>query len=79
MQESLMSNLSPEHQSKLIEYRAKAAAGTITLDDMKDAIIILRGSRRAAVDAAAAGRSKAAKAKPSDKSVDEMLGELEGL
>lgn len=71
--------LSPELQSKMIEWRAKAVAKTITMDEMKEAIIALRGSRKSAVDAATAGRSRAAKAKPSDKSVEAMLDDLEGL
>lgn len=73
--------MTPELINKLAIWRAKAADKTITMDEMKEAIIALRGSRKQAVEAAAAGRTRAsgAKAKPSDKSVDDMLGELEGL
>ena len=66
--------LSPELQNRMSEWRAKAAAGTITLAEMKDAIVALRGSRKTAAEAASASKSK----KPA-KSADALLGELEGL
>lgn len=72
--------LSPENQSFIADCRLKATAGTISLDDMKKCIIILRSSRKSAVEASASGRaSKAAKAPPTDKKVEDMLSELEGL
>jgi hypothetical protein len=69
--------LDPEIQSKLALWRAKAADGTITLDDMKAAIICLRANRKAAQLANESSGRKAAK-KPT-RSADEMLDELEGL
>jgi hypothetical protein len=65
--------------NKMAMWRAKAADKTITLDDMKEAIIAMRGNRKAAVEASAAGRATKKKSPPSDKSVDDMLSELEGL
>ena len=67
----------PELQSKILEWRRKSADGTITLDEMKQAIIALRSGRKAAAEAASASGSKRAK-KPT-RSADDMLAELGGL
>lgn len=68
---------SPELQSKIAEYRAKAADGTITLDEMRQAIIHMRGDRYAALNAAAkAGRTSKAKDKGPVKSADDLLSEI---
>jgi hypothetical protein len=74
-----MSLLSPEQQTRLIEWRAKAQAGSITLDELKAAVVMMRAGRSAAVTASAAGRASKAKAKPTEKAVESMLDELEGL
>ena len=66
-----------ETQLKLTEWRRKSAEGTLTLDEMKDAIKLLRQGREAALVASAAGKRKAAaKVIPN---ADELLGELDGL
>ena len=64
-------------QLKVAEWRAKARAGTLTLEETRDAIKVLR-SGRAAVAQAASG-TKARKAKEPAKSGDDLLSELEGL
>lgn len=64
-------------QLKVAEWRAKARAGTLTLDETRDAIKVLR-SGRAAVAQASAG-TKARKAKEPAKSGEDLLSELEGL
>lgn len=66
--------ISPEMQSRIANWRAKAAAGTITLEEMKEAIVALRESRRTAATQAPA--SKSAK---KGKSADDLLNELGAL
>ena len=68
--------LTPELQTKVIEWRAKANDGTITLPEMKEAIIALRSGRKNAAEAATASKSRA---KKPAKDVGSMLNELEGL
>lgn len=68
---------SPELLNKLAELRAKTAAGTITLDEMREAIKLLRGSRVSAQDAAKASKTKSTKSGPVDAAG--LLNELSGL
>ena len=49
--------MSPDELACIEEFRRKALEGTITLEEMREAISLLRGSRRAA---ALAGRKKKA-------------------
>lgn len=66
-----------EMQAKLAEWRRKSAEGTITLEEMKEAIIALRAGRLAASAAASVAKRKAAaKVIPN---ADELLDEIEGL
>jgi hypothetical protein len=67
----------PELQSKIRMWRAKMADGTITLPEMKEAIIALRGGRKAALEASEA--SKGSKTKRPAKNANDMLAELEGI
>lgn len=72
------SPISPELQSQIQIWRQKSADGTITLPEMRQAVILMRGGRTGAQEAAAsAGKSKAAK-KPVRKA-DDMLAELGAL
>ena len=67
-------------QLKVAEWRAKARAGTLSLEETRDAIHTLRAGR--ALIAAATGGTKtkaAAKAKASKPDADDLLSELEGL
>jgi hypothetical protein len=66
----------PEMQTKVAEWRAKAAAGTLSLEETREAIKLLRESRTAALTASAAG---AKKSKGPPRSADDLLGELGGL
>lgn len=70
--------MTPELTQKLIDWRAKAIAGTITLEEMKEAIIALRDQRRTAVSQPSP-TTRASKAKQPTRSADDMLSELEGL
>lgn len=67
----------PDLQSRISEWRRKSADGTITLDEMKLAIIALRSGRKAAAEASAASGTKRTK-KPT-KSAEDLLSELGGL
>lgn len=66
--------MTPETSAKLQIWREKALAGTLTQDELRDAIILLREDR---VRAAAVSTKSKAKKAPVD--ADAMLGELEGL
>lgn len=66
--------VSAEHINQVAIWRAKAREGTLTQEEMKSAIIFLRGERTAAAATAKTSRSKAA-------SVDQasLLNELDAL
>lgn len=65
-------------QMKVAEWRTKARAGTLTLEETKEAIKVLRQGR--SLIAQATGGSKTnAKAKSAKPSGDDLLSELEGL
>lgn len=70
--------VTPEMQSKIAEWRRKAADGSITLPEMKEAIIALRAGRTAAA-AAAAASGKSSRKKTPARSADDLLSELGGL
>jgi SpoU rRNA methylase family enzyme len=61
-------------QLKLTDWRRKAAEGTLTLDEMKDAVKLLRAGRVAAANASDTARRKVAKAVI--PSADELLDEI---
>lgn len=66
-----------ELQIKFAEWRRKAAEGTITLDEMKEAVLLVRAGRMAA--SAAAQSSKRTAAKKVIPNASELLDELDGL
>lgn len=68
----------PTLQSRITEWRSKEKAGTLTIEDMKAAIIALRQGRSAAAVASATS-GKSTRAKKPTASVDDMLGELSSL
>ncbi len=72
----MTSPVPPEVSSKIANWRLKAADNTLTLDEMKEGIKLIRAGRMSAASSAAAGRKK----KPVDvPKADDMLGELEGM
>lgn len=76
----MASPYSLETQSKIAIFRQKAIDGTLTKEDMIEAVKIMRGDRKAAASAtASSGTSRRAKAKAEIKSADEMLDELDKL
>lgn len=64
-------------QLKLAEYRRKSADGTITLDEMRDAVKLMRQGRVAAA-ATASTKSRTTTSKPK-VSADALLDELDNL
>jgi len=66
---------SPETQSKIATYRQKALDGTLTLDECRESIKLLREGRETAQAAAKASKSRA---KP-PVSADALLNELDSL
>jgi hypothetical protein len=66
--------VSPELQSKISIWRTKAVAGTLTPDEMKEAILALRQDRIGASIASAA--SKRTKAKAEIPDADDLLAEM---
>lgn len=65
-------------QLRIAELRAKSRAGTLTKDDMREAVKYLRGGR--SLIAAATGGSKTnSRAKTVKPDADDLLSELEGL
>lgn len=70
--------MSPELQSKIALWRAKAAqGGNLSLEEMREAVGLLRGERKSAAEKSEAGRRK--KAKKLVKSADQLLSELDNL
>ena len=74
-----MSNPIPlELQSKIAAWRLKAAEGTLTLDEMKEAIVHLRAGRLSA--AVAASSAKKVSASGAKKTIisnsDDLLDEI---
>lgn len=69
--------MSPEVVSKIAHWRAKAANGTLTADEMREAIAVLRADRVGAAVASATSKASKVKAPPPDAS--SLLDELEGL
>ena len=67
---------SPEMQAKLGVWREKARAGTLTQDEMREAIAALREDRSRAVTTQTASKARAKKAVVSS---DDLLAELDGL
>jgi hypothetical protein len=71
---------SPETQAKIQLWRQKAREGTLTQEEMREAIVALRQDRVGASGVSAASREKKATAK-AKKNVnsDDLLNELDGL
>ena len=74
-----MSLVSPELQSKILEWRVKAADGTLSFEEMKEAVIALRSGRCEASKTAQNAAVKRKKAISAIPSAEDMMSELEGL
>ena len=66
-----------ELQAKISAWRLRAAEGTLSIEEMREAITHLRAGRVAAANASAASKRKRAIAEI--PSAADMLGELEDL
>ncbi len=64
-------SISPEVQAKITQYRQKSVDGTLTIEEMREAVVLLREGRKANQ----AAPSKAAK-KAQVENADAMLDEL---
>lgn len=65
---------SPEMSARIAEWRRKSLDGTLSIDEMKAAVVALREGRVSA--AASSAKSRSAKAKAPARSADDMLAEL---
>lgn len=74
----MTSPVTPEMQSKITAWRHRAADGTLSLDEMKEAVKFLRAGRVAAASSAIPA-SKRAAAKAAIPSAASMLDELDGI
>ena len=70
--------MTPEMREKITILRQKALEGPLSLEDMKEAIILLRSDRQSA-SMAASEAAKRGRAKQTVKSADDMLKELGGF
>jgi hypothetical protein len=66
--------LPPETQARISLLRVKASEGTLTLEEMQEAVQLLREGRIGAAITSARSKSKAAAKKI--KTADELLNEL---
>jgi len=69
--------LTAESQARITQLRAKSSDGSITLEEMREAVRLIRGDRVSAQTAS--DSSKRSRAKAEIKSADEMLDELTGI
>lgn len=75
----MSSPVSPELQSKIANWRLRAATNELTLEEMKEAVLYLRSDRMAAAKASSVTAAKRKKAFAEIPSQADMLDELEGL
>ena len=69
-----MAAVSPELSAKIEVWRRKCADKTITVEELQQAILAMRGARKTAAVPAKSGSKKS-----SGRSVDTLLGELDNL
>lgn len=68
-----------EYQSKIAAWRIKAAEGTLTLEEMRESIILLRADRQAAGQASRTAAAKRKKAFATIPTAEDLLSEMERL
>ena len=62
----------PEENAQIVMYRAKAAAGTLSKEELTHVVAILRQARKSAVNSASKKKAAAG-----GKSADDLLAELD--
>lgn len=72
----MLSQMTPDLLAKIEEWRRKSADGTITMDEQKEAILLLRQTRVTALTASKASKAKGGGKKGPAKSADQLLAEL---
>jgi hypothetical protein len=65
----------PEMMNRVAQWRQKAQDGTLTLEEMKVAIVAMREGRLSAATASAESKAKG-RAKAPARSAEDLLGEL---
>lgn len=70
---------SPETQAKIALWRQKAVEGTLTKEEMREALVLMRGERRSAAVASETARKTAARKVKPQLDGDDLLAELAGL
>lgn len=70
--------ITPEVQAKVMLWRQKAMAGTLSLEEAREAIQFLRQDRVSAAAASNTSRTKRVAAGKPIPNADDMLKELEG-
>lgn len=66
-----------DYHHKLAEFRRKAADGTITLDEMREAVALVRQGRVSAAESAAKSKAKTSSKAPVNASL--LLSQLDNL
>jgi len=69
--------MTPELQAKIASWRAKAANGTLTVEEMTQAMAALREGRMTAAASSPSSKSRAPKVIPTAKSLLDEIGEAE--
>ena len=69
--------ISPELSAKIAVWRQKSLDGTITIEEQREAVRLMREGRLAAAQASSV--SKRTKAKAEVPSADDLLNELDGI
>lgn len=71
---------SPELLNQIAVWRQKSTDGTITLEEMREAVKVLRAGRVSAItEAGVAKRASAKKSKGPVRSADDLLGDLDKI
>ena len=72
----MTSPVTPEMSAKIASWRLRSQEGTLSVEEMKEAILFLRAGRLAAASSSAASKSRAKKPSVAAPSADSLLGDL---
>lgn len=68
--------MTPETLGKIAVWQAKALDGTLTLEEQREAIAVMRADRKMSASTGSSTSARRAKAKAEIPDADDMLGEL---